>query len=182
MTNPEFFHEFDLTPEQRVIQNEQLRAIDQRVNRHAQDVIATQHESTAEGIKHKVRLLFNLESDAKDAAQMLAETLDPDYEIARIIHISEPTTQPSRLPFLHAQVRLSHTRELAAWQLTVAPHDLAVPYLGRDGILYAMHNEDKYYITKKIELIDLHIGDLGVLLEGVSDLVRRQELYKKLLS
>ena len=178
MTDAEFFPESNLTPEQKIRENQRMAAIDDAMRSRARRQLSETDLATPEGRELKTQLANEIQKSATNSAMMLRVDLDPDYDFATIIPVPQMVMKPSRLPFIHKQVAVFETVDLAAWQLSVTSDDIGMPYLGRDGILYGLQKDG----IKKIGLADLHTDDLQLLQTGLSDLVRKQEITKKLSS
>jgi len=179
MTDAEFFPQSNLTPEEKVRENQRMSAIDDAMRHKAKRQLSELALNTPEGESLKTQLADEVKKSAANSAMMLRVELDPEYEIATIITVSQMVMKPSRLPFIRKQVAVFDTTELAAWQLNIMSEDIGLSYLGRDGLLYGLREDTG---IKKIELADLHVDDLELLQTGVSDLVRKQEITKKLSS
>jgi len=179
MTDAELFPQSNLTPEEKIRENQRMAAIDDDMRHKAKRQLSEASLNTPEGRELKAQLTDEIEKSATNSAMMLRVDLDPDYDIATIIPVPQMVMKPSRLPFIRKQVAVFETVDLAAWQLNVMSDDIGIPYLGRDGILYGLHQKEG---IKKIGLADLHTDDLELLQTGLSDLVRKQEITKKLSS
>ena len=174
MTSPEFLSTPNLTPEQRVRENQRLSDIDKQMHMKAAEAFA---EVTETKEAQKARLIFEIPDDAQTAKDAMTTELDPDYENAVIIHIDTIVSKPSRLPFLKKEVAVYEEQELAAWYIPAALDKVSMPCLGRDGFLYAIH-QDEGYVVKKIVLDDLPLKDLIKLKAGIELQVRSSRSIK----
>ena len=134
MTSPEFLSTPNLTPEQRVRENQRLSDIDKQMSMRAMLAFEDIETQAAQ----KSRLIFEIPDDAQNAKDLFESELDPNYERATIIPVNG---------------------ELAAWNISVSLQRIGLAYLGRDGLLYAYYEDEKYSM-KKIALDDLPLADL----------------------
>jgi len=166
MTHPDFLSTPDLTPEERVRENERLSDIDEAMQRKAFETLTTKAAPTEALIEQKNRLIFELQGDTAAASEQLMTELDPNFEDALIITVNKKVEQPSKLPFIKRIVSVYKNQELAAWHFPATPKAFNVPYLGRDGIIYGV--VDKKFTIKEIALGDLSIDDLTELQSGIA--------------
>jgi hypothetical protein len=170
MSTPEFYLEgTSLSPEDQIRENQRLNAID-----HAQNVKAKQALSEIDRDDDELRLIkdetvYELSGFAEESAKQLIETIDPFYEHASNIIVSEIISKPSRFLFMTRQVAVYEKRELAAWRFYSKAEGFLATYLGRDGVMYARSYDGQNTVYKKIDLPALDIENLELLEDGLED-------------
>lgn len=177
MSTSEFFPDAPKkTPEDQIRENKRLNDIDRRQNAKAKQALSEHQDDSEQGRLKKLECMYELISFAQTSADRLVETLDPDYEHASNIIITESTSKASRLPFIKRQVTVYEEREIAVWSVATEVEGIGLLYLGRDGVLYTLHNENNNWMYKKIDLPLLRVEDLETLHDSlVAMLTMRQQ-------
>jgi hypothetical protein len=180
MSTSEFFPDTPkITPEDQIRENERLNLIDRRQNAKAKQALSEHQDNSKEGRLKKIACIYELIGFAQASADRLVETLDPDYDHASNIIITEITSKPSRLPFIKRQVEVYEKREIAVWSVASKVEGIGLLYLGRDGVLYELHSENNNWTYQKIDLPLLLVEDIESLHDSLATMVTMRQQNKE---
>lgn len=165
----------EMSPEEKVRQNNQLKSIDEEMKRRAHATLL-EKDGTAE-IK-KDEAIIRLLTQAPEAALRLSTELDPDFTYAFNAPVSRIVQMPSRLPFVRKEVSVLEQLDIASWNMHSKLQSNSVTVLGHDGSLYELESLTDVAF-RPVVLHSLELSDLLEIEKSIAELLETQEMLQQ---